>query len=354
MKIYLKITSIITALFLILSVFASCAENAGDSNASDSDISDTVYEAEASEKADEDSLPESESEENSSEENTAKEASSSSSKESATEKTAEKATEKSTEKPTAGKPTAPTEAEKPAAGGYKVETLYCANGAKNLYGEVYIPNNIKGNAPAVILAHSYMLTGDSLAAYAKMVAEKGFVAYIFDFWGGSNGSRSGGTTKQMTVYTEISDLEAVIAKIRGLSYVDKNNIFVLGTSLGGCVSALTANDNPSLIKGLILLYPALISQEQAKSWSSMAGSFGINWMKNLAEFNVFDRIGNFKGDVLIIHGTMDTQVPLKFSQQAVEVYQSAKLVTLTGQPHNFSTSNKTANSNIMKFLEEHT
>lgn len=222
-----------------------------------------------------------------------------------------------------------------------------------MHGEVYIPDNISGKAPAVVLAHSYMLNGSSLSTYAKLFAENGFVAYTFDFWGGSSNSQSGGNMNDMTVFTEKDDVTSALSTVRSLSYVDKNRVFLLGTSLGGCAAALSANDNSSKIKGLILLYPALISQEQAKQWSKMSSYFGINWIKNLAEFDVFKNIGNYKGDVLILHGTADTQVPIRFSERAVNVYKSAKLVKINGARHDFSKNNKTANNEMLKFLKNH-
>ena len=237
--------------------------------------------------------------------------------------------------------------------GYTVRKLQSKGSSHNLYGEVYIPDNISGKAPAVVLAHSYMLNGSSLSTYAKLFAENGFVAYTFDFWGGSSNSQSGGNMNDMTVFTEKDDVTSALSTVRSLSYVDKNRVFLLGTSLGGCAAALSANDNSSKIKGLILLYPALISQEQAKQWSKMSSYFGINWIKNLAEFDVFKNIGNYKGDVLILHGTADTQVPIRFSERAVNVYKSAKLVKIDDAGHDFSKNHKTANNEMLKFLKNH-
>ena len=158
----------------------------------------------------------------------------------------------------------------------------------------------------------------------------------------------------MTLYTEISDLKAVLSEIRELDYIDSSSVFLLGTSLGGCVAAMTANDKASQISGLILLYPALIDKEQVAEWSQMGSWFGINWMNDLAEINVFDKIGGFKGDVLILHGDMDMQVPIKFSERAVKVYRFATLVTISGAGHNFSRSNRTANSNMLEYMKKHT
>lgn len=53
----------------------------------------------------------------------------------------------------------------------------------------------------------------------------------------------------MTVFTEVKDLESVLSKARTLKRVDQNKIFLLGTSQGGLVSALTASKNSSKVRG---------------------------------------------------------------------------------------------------------
>lgn len=44
----------------------------------------------------------------------------------------------------------------------------------------------------------------------------------------------------MSVITETGDLNAVIEQVKNWDWVDKENIFLIGESQGGCVSALVA------------------------------------------------------------------------------------------------------------------
>lgn len=46
-------------------------------------------------------------------------------------------------------------------------------------------------------------------------------------------------------------MEAVIDTISGLDYVDSENIFLMGTSQGGAVSAITAAANPEKVQGAV-------------------------------------------------------------------------------------------------------
>lgn len=78
------------------------------------------------------------------------------------------------------------------------------------------------------------------------------MAYCFDFCGGAASNRSDGSPLEMSVFTEQADLEAVIAMIQELDYVDQDNLFLMGTSQGGAVSAITGAAHPQEIRGMIL------------------------------------------------------------------------------------------------------
>lgn len=254
---------------------------------------------------------------------------------------------------------------------YTTEEIYCKNGNLNIYGKMYKPNK-SGKIPVVIMSHSFGLTSAALVPYAKLMAENGYCAYIFDFCGGSfTTNKSDGSKDDMTVFTEVADLEAVLSKIRGLSYVDKNNVFLFGTSQGGLVSALVANNHNSQLKGMILLYPGFNMNEAVKNGASMAGGIlSQKYINAIKDYDIYGNIGGFTKDVLIIHGTADGQqtmggmgVPIKYSERAVEIYKSAKLVRIKGANHGFNSANnfgmggnydKEVNPHILDFMESHT
>ena len=50
----------------------------------------------------------------------------------------------------------------------------------------------------------------------------------------------------MSIFTERADLEAVIHMMQEQPFVDEENIFLMGTSQGGAVSAITAAAKISL------------------------------------------------------------------------------------------------------------
>ena len=173
------------------------------------------------------------------------------------------------------------------------------------------------------------------------------MVYCFDFCGGSPGSRSDGSTLEMSVFTEQADLEAVIRMMQGLAFVDSSNLFLMGTSQGGAVSALAGAAHEEEIRGMVLLYPAFVLADEAnrlfRSVDEISDTYHFMWMdvgrayfEPLIGYDIYEDIGNYGRDVLLIHGDADSIVPLSYSERALEVYPSAELKVIDGGGHGFS------------------
>ncbi len=222
----------------------------------------------------------------------------------------------------------------------KIEELYTHNNNLKIYGKLYIPSIKKEKYPLVILSHSAFLTNSSLKSYAYQFAKRGFLAYAFDFCGGSSSSKSDGNMKKMTIFTEVNDLKAVINDLKNRNNVDQNNILLFGTSQGGLVSSLVANDYNDIINKLILLYPAFNIPDQAKNYSSTPfNPFGDDFINTLINYDPFEHIDNFKKDVIIFHGTNDTTVDISYSIKASEIYSSCSLIKIDNAGHGFNNDN---------------
>lgn len=229
---------------------------------------------------------------------------------------------------------------------YRVEQLSSLRDGLTIHGEVYVPDS-EGEKPAVILSHSAGLTHTSLNSYCAGFAERGYVAYAFDFCGGSADSESDGDPLDMTIFTEVEDLKAVMKTVKELPYVDESRVFLFGTSQGGLVSALTANDCPDDVRGLMLLYPGFniaeltqstyADQEIPDQLPSFDGSVnGKAFAETLMEFDVYEHIGGYRGNVLILHGSNDFIVKPSYSERAAEVYESCELHVINGATHGFN------------------
>ena len=237
----------------------------------------------------------------------------------------------------------------PLAYEYETQELYAKRDENRIYGVVYVPQNAGEKMPAVIFSHGFGGNYQVGTQYAEALAAKGYVVYCFDFCGGSPGSRSDGSTLEMSIFTEQADLEAVIGMVQELPYVDNDNIFLMGTSMGGAVSAITAADHEDEIQGAILLYPAFVlvdnANEQFESVEDIPDTYHLMWMtvghvfaEDLLDYDIYEAISAYKKDVLLIHGDADSIVPLSYSKKAVEAYDSALLEVLPGAGHGFYVS----------------
>lgn len=234
----------------------------------------------------------------------------------------------------------------PLAYEYETQELYAKRDENRIYGVVYVPQNAGEKMPAVIFSHGFGGNYQVGTQYAEALAAKGYVVYCFDFCGGSPGSRSDGSTLEMSIFTEQADLEAVIGMVQELPYVDNDNIFLMGTSMGGAVSAITAADHEDEIQGAILLYPAFVlvdnANEQFESVEDIPDTYHLMWMtvghvfaEDLLDYDIYEAISAYKKDVLLIHGDADSIVTLSYSKKAVEAYDSALLEVLPGAGHGF-------------------
>lgn len=248
---------------------------------------------------------------------------------------------------------------------YQTEELYASRDGKQIYGVVYIPQNAGERMPTIIYSHGFGGSHQYGTQYAEAMAARGYVVYCFDFCGGSPGSRSDGSTLEMSLFTEQADLEAVIKMMQELDYVDSSNLFLLGTSQGGAVSALTGAKHPDEIKGMVLLYPAFVMVDNAnklfRSAEEIPDTYYFMWMnvgrtyfEPLLDYDIYADIADYPKDILILHGDADNIIPLSYSEKAVEVYSSAQLKILPGAGHGFYGDDaEQAISYITEYLNAH-
>lgn len=231
--------------------------------------------------------------------------------------------------------------------------LFAKRDGNKIFGIIYRPvcdeNNTDVKFPAVIYSHGIGGSFSNGEEYAAVLAKAGYVVYCFDFCGGSMGSRSEGSVFDMSVFSEQKDLESVLCMVKDLDYVDENQIFLLGASQGGVVSAMTASSHCEDIAGMILLYPAFVLFDDAKRMfgslenvpdtvSHMGMTLGRAYYERLFVYDIYENIQKYPGDVLIIHGGKDEIVPVRYAERAQKMYPSAVLHVLPGAGHGFSGS----------------
>ncbi len=199
--------------------------------------------------------------------------------------------------------------------------------------------------PAVILSHGYNSSMTDLYSAGEYFARQGIAAAAFNFCGGGLRDKSGFPTEEMTLTTEKQDLLAVFRHIRARDEVSR--VFLFGSSQGGMVSALAAEELQGDIGGLMLQYPALcIPDDWRRKYP--AGSdipdivefWGMNlgreFITEACGMDMTKVIGSYRGNVLIMHGTADNIVPLSYSEWAAMTYKNARLELFPEEGHGFS------------------
>lgn len=219
----------------------------------------------------------------------------------------------------------------------------------NLYGVVTASRNYKNeNRPLVIISHGFNNTLEMYEEYADYLARLGFIVYRFDFYGGSHNSKSGGTDMlSMSVLTEKKDLSAVVEKLSKESFVNADNITLLGASQGGVVSTLYAAENPALVKNLVLIFPAFVLFDDVKDTYANLGvsstdqipavithknaQLGAVYLTDALGIDIDSEIKKVTSPVLIVQGTNDEVVPYQYAVEANQLIPSSDFVTVEGR-----------------------
>ncbi len=253
----------------------------------------------------------------------------------------------------------------PATKRYSVTTqeLIIQNGDKEIYGKLYLPESDTA-CPAIILSHGYNGAHNDFATDCNYFAANGYIAYAYDFCGGSTRSKSSGASTDMTIFTEKEDLLAVFDYISAMEQVDSERVFLMGGSQGGLVTTLATEERADKIKGVALYYPALnVPDDWRRNYPEVDTipettdfwglTLGKNFFTSIHDFYTFENIGTYDKNILIIHGDNDQIVPLSYSQQAIELYPHAELIVLPGEGHGYSPAgSKTARESVLKFMQE--
>ena len=218
---------------------------------------------------------------------------------------------------------------------------------KRLWGKAYIPNGGEERKALVIMAHGYNGNFLEPQAYAETLAMNGIASYVFDFCGGSNYSQSEGTTTDMTVFTEKSNVEDIAKAAKTWEFVDSTRMALLGCSQGGLVAALTAGANPDLFKSIILVYPALLIPDTApamlqkfdadggKPQEVMGMKLGRRYYEVINGIDAADSLKAYKGDIFIVYG--DNDMVIRGGHIDKVAAQSDKVLTqvIPGGTHGF-------------------
>lgn len=172
-------------------------------------------------------------------------------------------------------------------------------GEETLRGSLFIPKG-KGPFPGVVFYHGRGSSRKRYLEISKRLAEKGIMAFCFDFRGCGV---SDGAFENQTQRMGIDDARAGLSFLLSQN-VDKNRIGVMGTSFGGFVAAILVGEFDS-IKSLVLrapaVYPNKLLDLHVKLISDHNHIEKEEWLESIA----YEGMSLFKGSLLVIQSEKD-------------------------------------------------
>lgn len=232
--------------------------------------------------------------------------------------------------------------------------------------------NMQGKIPCIIFCHGFM--GNKLGhnfMFVKMsrTLEKFNVASVrFDFMGSGE---SDGDFKDVTISGEVEDCKRVLQFASSLEYIDKDNINILGFSMGASIAAIIASSYSDIIKNCIFIsagfnmYDIFISEAIGDGLYEFLENGYINFENNILSekavedafnYRVFDCLKYIRGNTLIIHGTEDKSVYPLYAKKIYQLLGSkAKLKFIKGSDHCYSSPKYYGEliNEIVEFVKEH-
>ena len=229
---------------------------------------------------------------------------------------------------------------------YEIREIWVDNQGQKIYGEAYIPD-VDGKLPLILTSHGLGTNHNTGASYAELLTPKGYAVYTWDFRGGTSAdrtNRSDGSSLDMSVMTEVSDVEAILKAAATWDFVDPDRIFLLGCSQGGLVTAISGVRHEAEVAGLILCYPAFGMTRLGERYSDDMEdeidlgniTVGKRFFKDLSGYDVRDDIPGFDKPVIIIQGSKDDLVLPETSEEAAKLYPNCEYHVIEGAEHGFS------------------
>ncbi|WP_227935096.1 alpha/beta hydrolase family protein [Alkalihalobacillus deserti] len=178
--------------------------------------------------------------------------------------------------------------------------------------------------PTIIFVHGFVSSkvGEHrlFVKAANYFANKGFICFRFDFRGCGE---SDGDYQEVTVTKQLEELRTAINYVSSLDGVNPERMTLVGHSLGGAITALSASQFPS-IQTIVLWSPVArpyfdirsITGTEAINTAEKEGVFdykgfllSYDFFNDLSHHDPLKKITSYKGSVLLIHGDQDQDIP---------------------------------------------
>ena len=210
--------------------------------------------------------------------------------------------------------------------GYTAKVAWCKEGEAQIFGRIYYPISFDENQKytTVVICHGGKLTCDFQDKYfAAELARRGYLCYVFDCRSATDAGRGSYSTPldsgEADGVSYTRDFEAALVYTQSLPYVDQDNIYLFGQSLGGIAAESTGSKHSEDIAGLIVLY----------------GCLSDNLADRLADYEDVKAKPYENGEVLFIQGIADEFNTEGDVIENMSWYEETSLMLLSNAPHGF-------------------
>lgn len=207
------------------------------------------------------------------------------------------------------------------------------NDGMKIQGIAYLPANSTDPAqvkksPAIIMSHGYLSNLHNFEYFATQFAMIGYHVFTFNFCCGSDETdpelMSDGTTTNLCIEGEISDLITVYNYVSTRDYVKSDDIILWGESQGAFVSGLSAARLQEKISKLVMIFPAVCIPDHARRGTLGGASYDPKnppeliyteramlskvFVDDVIDMDAYSELAKYKGETLLIQGTCDSIV----------------------------------------------
>ncbi|CAG9622468.1 alpha/beta hydrolase family protein [Sutcliffiella rhizosphaerae] len=219
------------------------------------------------------------------------------------------------------------------------------------YPASYFANTYQ-KSPAIIICHGFIGSKVGVNRLFVKACEElkkiGYVVVRFDYAGCGE---SEGHYGKNTLRGFIEQTKEVLNFVKSLDKIDSNQLTLIGHSLGGAIATI-CSVNEENVKRLILWSAVgnpykdiqiIMSRETTNIHDYYGYTFHTEFFESLKEANPIKLCSFFKGDVLIIHGDADEDIPVQYAALYEKDFLSRSLgtcnrFTISEADHTFSRS----------------
>ena len=212
----------------------------------------------------------------------------------------------------------------------EILTIKSTDGNTDLYCRMIKPTDFDSNKKYPVLVyvyggpHAQMVTSQfncGAPLWMNYQAQRGYIIFTLD----NRGSGNRGWTFESGIHRQLGELEmedqeAGVNYLKSLPYVDANRMAVHGWSYGGFMTTSLMLRKPDLFK-------VGVGGGPVTDWAYYEVMYGERYMDTPEENpegyqknRVMNHVKNLKGDLLLIHGTVDPTVVMQHNLALVKAF----------------------------------